>query len=435
MSVSYYSGFRRRLVASCASLAWICILLATSQKGLAAQQASGQTLSLQSIQELVARNENLASLIKMDYTVRFNQSIPPSEIQPPSLEKYKRRMGRPYSHYSGVWAQDGVRQHSDNNYFYAPDEPARADIFVIDGEVMKWGKKPDLMQGGINYMSKFRWPVVGPTHLGLRPFDGKHLLSDILVPEYAFVHDKTEIVDGRETHVVDVKSPTPVKKGRVFGQIWIDCERGTSLRLEYYHATSAQPTLMTEIKSIKLHQLPNGGWIPVEGTRVSHRLIPKPYARFSHIAVDVNSITIRREDIPDSLFTLSFPEGARVYNAITGITTEGGRVWDPRLDAIIEESTEKFDFDVAPEAASQRKQKSTIKDSQQTTSRASPNEPIESTEPNTAALLNTHPTSQRGFCLVWILLPAFLAAVALTTIVLIFRSRSKNTAGQMPNEN
>jgi hypothetical protein len=36
------------------------------------------------------------------------------------------------------------------------------------------------------------------------------------------------------------------------------------------------------------------------------------------MSVDPNSITIRREDIPDSLFDISFPSGAKIYNAVKG---------------------------------------------------------------------------------------------------------------------
>lgn len=85
----------------------------------------------------------------------------------------------------------------------------------------------------------------------------------------------------------------------------------------------------SEVIGIKLHQLPNGGWFQVEGTRVSYRQEPRPHQRLSHIMVDVNSITIQREDIPESLFDINFPEGARIYNAILGITIEQRKGEDP----------------------------------------------------------------------------------------------------------
>ena len=85
----------------------------------------------------------------------------------------------------------------------------------------------------------------------------------------------------------------------------------------------------SEVIGIKLHQLPNGGWFPVEGTRVSYRQKPRPHQRLSHIVVDVNSITIQREDIPESLFEINFPEGAIIYNAILDITMEQGKENDP----------------------------------------------------------------------------------------------------------
>jgi len=416
MAVCYYSSFRQSFVVYCVSLTCTCVMAVTSQKRLFASQTPGQTASLQSIQQLVRQNENLISLVKLDYTVRYSQSIPQSEIEPLMPQEHKRRRGRPYTHYTGVWAQDGIKQYSDTNFFYGPDDPARGDIFVIDGEVMKWGNKPDLMQGGINYIDKFRWPVVGPAHLGLRPFDGKQLLSELLVPQYASVHHETQVVEDREAFVVDVYSPAPGTGVRVLGRIWIDSERGAPLRLEYYHVTPTTTTLTTEIKSIKLKELQNGGWTPVEGMRVSFWEIPKPYQNFSHIVVDTNSITIRREDIPDSLFTLNFPKGARIYNAITDITTEAGRVWDPKLKSIIEKSIETLDI---PDVAT----------GIQTTTKASPNEPLLPTDEDTSRMLvDTHPGGARSLSVLWILLPAFLAALALTIIILILRSHSQNTS-------
>ena len=65
---------------------------------------------------------------------------------------------------------------------------------------------------------------------------------------------------------------------------------------------------------MELHQLPNGGWFPVKGTRILYRRGPKHNSEFNYITVDVNSITIECKDIPYSLFKLEYPEGARVHN-------------------------------------------------------------------------------------------------------------------------
>ncbi|GAI10646.1 unnamed protein product, partial [marine sediment metagenome] len=106
-----------------------------------------------------------------------------------------------------------------------------------------------------------------------------------------------------------------------FGKVWIDRERGVALRVEYYESdpTSEQARLACRIESIKHHQLPNDGWVPVEGTRSLHGLDNNKVLS-GHIVIDADTITIRREDIPESLFTITFPEGARVHNAITGQT-------------------------------------------------------------------------------------------------------------------
>lgn len=131
------------------------------------------------------------------------------------------------------------------------------------------------------------------------------------------------------------------------------------------------------------------------------------------------------------MFTIEFPEGARVYNAITGFFTEGGRVWNPRLESIIDKSIEALDIsDTAPgimSSSEQSKQEPEAKDSQQTTTQASPNEPVPPTNEDTSKMLmDVYPGDAGGLSVVWILLPTFLAAFALTAVVLIFHNRSRN---------
>jgi hypothetical protein len=49
------------------------------------------------------------------------------------------------------------------------------------------------------------------------------------------------------------------------------------------------------------------------------------YISYEDISVDVNSITTRREDIPQSLFEINFPDGARIHNVCTGLISIKGR--------------------------------------------------------------------------------------------------------------
>ena len=87
--------------------------------------------------------------------------------------------------------------------------------------------------------------------------------------------------------------------------------------IEHYviNPDSGEEGLTSKIDSIELHELPNGAWIPIKGVR---SIYFHDRVGSQHISVDPRTITIRREDIPDSLFDIQFPEGCQVYNAIIG---------------------------------------------------------------------------------------------------------------------
>ena len=280
---------------------------------------------MEDIRDQVMRNERSFNLIKMSYGTQFDYTIPKSELE---IERYtagRKIGGRTYSYNVGIWAQDGVKQHSSLDSYYGPDNPGNCSVSIVNGEVMKQAAKPDLMRGGIDNMEKFRWSRIGPQHLGLRPL-GYYKLSELLAPENAVLHKEMELIGDREAYVIDAKRP--FKEPPYYARIWIDRERYMPLKIQHYgfddpSSSNARP--QSEVIGIKLHQLPNGGWFPVEGTRVSYRQKPRPHQRLYHIVVDVKSITIQREDIPESLFEINFPEGARIYNSISGIAVEQGK--------------------------------------------------------------------------------------------------------------
>lgn len=342
---------------------------------------------------MVERNEALTSLIKLEYVVRFTHSNP---------EEYQRKLkllvsgnarrkpprAVPVTHRSGIWAQDGVRQYHRENLWYADGwKDPRNSLRVVDGEVYKYGVMPDLMQGTIDRIEEFPHRVIAPLRFGLRVLTGQYALREIFAFENASVCGE-EVIDGRGTYVVDAMFPG----GRYYIRAWIDQEAGVPLRVEYYnkHFSSVDRKLLGETKNIQLHRLPNGGWFPTKGTR---SVVFSDETVSEQLEVDVDSITIKREDIPDSLFTLEFPEGARVYNAILGLTIEGGSARD--------REAEKVD-----KAEKQHSEPATHR-----------------TEPTKTIVSHARPARSRyRLMLVWIGLSVFVAAFALAAMRAILRS-------------
>lgn len=276
-----------------------------------------ESVTLETVRKLVARNEALLNPIKMAYTVKLSRT----GEQPQPLGGGRIR-GRSYSHFNCIWAQAGEKHYTRRDGFYGPNEPANSRVKVLEPQHVIEGGLPDLMEGSISPRSRQDWNSVMVAKLGLRPFGGHYRLSQVLVPEYASVHKKTEIIDGREAYVIDAGHPLVYPH---FVRIWIDRQRALPLRIRHFrrHPNRADAELIAEIDDIKLHELPNGGWIPYEGVR-SLDLRDGSFS-YEHITVDISSITTRHEDIPESLFRIDFPEGAGIYNVISGLTSIKGQ--------------------------------------------------------------------------------------------------------------
>jgi len=293
------------------------LIVLVSAVGAAGYGLEAESVTLEAVRALVARNEALLNPIKMAYTVKINRTG--EQPQPPGGARIR---GRSYSHFNCIWSQSCERHYTRRDSFYGPNEPAKSRVKVLEPQHVTDGRLPDLMEGSISPRSRQDWHSVMVIKLGLRPLGGHYKLSQVLVPEYSSVHRKTEIIDGQETYVIDAKIPLVYPH---FVRIWIDRRRAMPLRIRHFrrHPNWADAELISEINDIKLHELRNGGWIPCEGVKRLDRRDGS--ALYENITVDISSITTRREDIPESLFKIDFPEGARIYNVISGLTTVKGR--------------------------------------------------------------------------------------------------------------
>lgn len=292
-----------------------CIIVLASVVDVAGYGA--ESVTLETVRTLVVRNEALLNPIKMAYTVKMSRT----GEQPQPLGGSRIR-GRSYSHFNCIWAQAGEKHYTRRDGFYGPNEPANSRVKVLEPQHVIEGGLPDLMEGSISPRSRQDWNSVMVTKLGLRPLGGHYRLSQVLVPEYASVHRKTEIIDGREAYVIDAGHPLVYPH---FVRIWIDRQRALPLRIRHFrrHPNWADAELIAEIDDIKFHELPNGGWVPYEGVRSLDRRDGS--FSYEHITVDISSITTRHEDIPESLFRIDFPEGAGIYNVISGLTSVKGQ--------------------------------------------------------------------------------------------------------------
>ena len=300
------SGLRYIAVVLSAALSWAdCV---------ERQARAGEPATLETLRQGVVRNEKLIDPIKLSYTVRLSRTG-----ERPQPMTGMRRPGRSYSHFDVVWAQSGGRQYVRKQYFYGPNEPARGDVTVLNGGVRTQAQRPEHI--AIDAARNTDWYHSLAAKLRLRPFEDQRQLSEMLVPPHATLLKERETVAGRSARVVDITRPD---QGIYVARLWIDTDSGMPLRTCVYagHPAAPQTRLVLEVNDVTPHRLSNGGWIPVSGVRIIHS---EGYDSYEHVTVDVNSITVRPDDVPDSLFCLDPPEGGAVYNAFTGLTTVQGR--------------------------------------------------------------------------------------------------------------
>lgn len=237
----------------------------------------------------VKKNESLVNPIKVTYRKKWRR-----EGDPAPRSYGMRKPGRRYSFADCTWVHSGHRHNATSDIFYGPNELARKMHYVIDEKNNLYSAiSPPKRDVHI-----FKWNAdITITALGLRPFEGNHKLSDILIDSCLRVHPTQKPIGKRLTWVIDAKR---IHEPVYYARIWIDPERGIALRTEYFGKDpETDRSKIGTIDSIALTQLPNGGWFPLSGRRTIHF---KDRTSHSLIKVDPSSITIDPNDMPDSLF-------------------------------------------------------------------------------------------------------------------------------------
>ncbi len=295
----------------------ILLTLQTISMGAVSEKsAGGSVTSLEALRKTVLANEAKANLLRMEYKcwTELSSTIPKLSAR---LEKSE---GKSAGYLQYVYAQDGQRFHRTSST-YEGTQCVHANVFAVDGEVCKSGRLPALMEGYISRVDKFTWGDVVPIQFAFRPFGNRFLLSDCLLPQYASVRENRVMLNGRAAMLVDINEP---REGSYYHRVWIDLERGLPLRMEFHDPGHPDNSEISE--STKFHQLPNGGWITVEGDLKQHTVTAKGYVTDLTLRckVDVNSVSIDKKDIPDSLFDIKFPPGARILNEIVGVVPPKG---------------------------------------------------------------------------------------------------------------
>ena len=174
---------------------------------------------------------------------------------------------------------------------------------------------PERLAGVIDSARQFHWSHVTPFLLGMRLFEGNHLMQEVLVPEFALVHDQTARINGQESYVVDARSPSNIND---YARIWIECARGTPLQIDHYSVCDQHRLERVErVTGLKWHPIGDYGWFPIAGTRIEYRLAPHRYERRSTILTDPLSIRDISHRRHARLFALPFARGAIVYDTFS----------------------------------------------------------------------------------------------------------------------
>jgi hypothetical protein len=274
-----------------------------------ATRTPGNAQELGAIRSKVLQNESLTNLIKMNYSVELNWG----EFRLSESSRIRKSGGSRYSGYNGTWAQDGIRQFSDMTPFYENGKPGKSYIRVINGEVAKWARKPDLMVGAIQNIKDYDYLGLAPATLGMRLFGNAHSLGELLDSKHAEVIRPVTIQNNTETYLIKISN----KNTGGHCLVWLDKEKAVPLQLQYYGENyKNEEDWSAKIEVTEVYQLPNKGWVPVKGRKLLR--LGGGVQGIETIEVDKESITIKREEIPDSLFDIQFPEGADVANLIVG---------------------------------------------------------------------------------------------------------------------
>ncbi len=286
--------------------------------------AGGQTrhdesVTLETLRRLVARNEALIDPIKLDYTVQV------VDAETSTLPAGGRMRGRARTHSNICWAQRGSKQYIQEDSFYGPGEPARSTLTVLDGLAETEVQLPDRMEATVSRQDSFDYVDTLPARVEMRPFQGQCVLTDLLVSEYAVLHSDMEVIKDRQAYVIDVSRPLLSSSCM---RIWLDREAGVPVRVQLLdrHPTVPQARVYSEVNDVSLYRLSNGGWIPTSGIRTLDRQFGDTRRlQRTRICVDVNSIRVQPDEVPESLFEIDLPQGGVVYDARSGLTSIVGQ--------------------------------------------------------------------------------------------------------------
>lgn len=293
------------------AVVFLVVLLNASRDAISQDSVSSNTLS--HLREIALTNETKCTLLRMQF--RFSDTVSGDD---PKVLLFKPSDSEKDRYVECVFAQDGKRRHRTNALHVGTECPL-SHVDVVNGEVRKGATLPDWMFGWIDPPESFdeEWGGIPPMRT-FRPFTNRYLLSECLVDKYASVLSEHATSSGRNAAIVRVVNPD---NKEYYDLMWIDIERGVLLRQEIYAPSEdiGEHRRVEVHEAAKWHQLPNGGWIPIEGDIKQHQIrkgLVFDYAQ--HWTVDVNSISIDKKDIPDSLFDIEFPPGTIIQNHIVG---------------------------------------------------------------------------------------------------------------------